>query len=322
LPGDLVSGEVVLGDRHWFAGLRDLNPLPTPWQQNDREAPPTLFAYLLKFLFGSPGDYVVGYLGATPGAPPGPLYTPWGNSSQFGPPDSRGYARGGPVWRRDYGQYSMFSFDRDLIDVLSPQVLMVPAERPAQGRLHIGDPRHSAVAEFLDVLGFIQASRTSDSNTRFLDVLSRQLHVPNDEVVGIAEELLDAKLVCTLGGKYEANPDVFGHPTWETTLPPQTTPLDYRFPPLHWFRGLDLDFAIIGDVLSAHASVDLQLLDEPGVPPLPTEAPPEVIPAPIRGAEELPPKTDGVLPPPPDKSNGGQGGGRGTLPPPTGGGGI
>lgn len=321
LPGDLISGEAVLGNRHWFVGLRDLNPLPAPWRSDNGPAPQTLFAYLLKYLFASPGDYVVGYLGATPLVPFGPLYTPWGNSPQFGPPDAAGYARGGPIWRRDYGQYSMFSFQRDLIETISPQVLMVPAERPAQGRLHIGDPRQSAVAEFLDMLGFVQATRTSDSNSRFLDVLSRQLHVPEDEVIGVAEELLDGKLVCALGGKYEANPDVFGHPTWQATLGPNARPNDYRFPPLQWFRGLDLDFAIVGDVASAHATLDLQLFDESGIPPLPAEAPPEVIPAPIRGAEEFPPPPPpggaGTLPPP-DGGRGGNNGG--TLPPPGGGG--
>mgnify|MGYP007059381853 CR=1 FL=1 len=306
LPGDLVSAELVLGERHWFAGLRDLNPLPAPWTANDDSRPLTLFAYLLKYLLGSPGDYIVGYLGATP-VVPGPLVTPWFRSPQFGPQDQAGYARGGPVWRRDYGQYSVFSFQRDLIEAISPQVLMVPAERPAQGRLHIGDPRQSSVAEFLDMLGFIQASRTSDANTRFLDVLSRQLGVADEDAISVAEELLDAELVCTLGGEYEPNHDAFGHPTWQTTLSPQARPADYRFPPLHWFRGLDLDFAIVGDVLSAHATLDLQLLDAPGVPPLPAETPPEIIPAPIRGAEEFPP------PPPP--------GGDGTLPPPTGDGG-
>ncbi|MDA7977352.1 MAG: hypothetical protein MPJ50_01125 [Pirellulales bacterium] len=306
LPGDLVSAELVLGDRHWFAGLRDLNPLPSPWQGANGSEPQSLFAYLLKFLFGSPGEYIVGYLGATPAVPAGPLFTPWGNSPQFGPPDAGGYAQGGPVWRRDYGDYSMFSFDRGLIEQISPQVLLVPAERPAQGRLHIGDPRQTAVAELLDLLGLMQASRTSDANTRFLDVLSRQLAVPDDQAIAIAEELLDAKMVCTLGGQYEPNPDAFGHPTWRTSLSAQSALPDYRFPPLQWFRGLDLDFAIVGDVLSAHATVDLQLIDEPGVPPLPAEIPPEVIPALIRGAEELPP--------PPDRSRGGKGDGTQTPP--------
>ena len=85
-----------------------------------------------------------------------------------------------------------------------------------------------------------------------------------------AEFLLDAKLICPLGGKYvlrEANGEP---PHWTSTALEQNrnagrppckvhAPAGYQSPPLSWFRGLDLDATMTEKNVSAHAEVIMQM---------------------------------------------------------------
>ena len=103
---------------------------------------------------------------------------------------------------------------------------------------------------------------------RFLHALDQQLHVPPAVCKEAAEFLLDAKLVCPLGGKYvlQDGNDEAAH--WTSTSLQGTAPggflhvhapEGYQSPPLSWFRGLRLDATMSEKSISAHADVIMQM---------------------------------------------------------------
>jgi hypothetical protein len=100
-----------------------------------------------------------------------------------------------------------------------------------------------------------------------LHQVTEQFHVPTDMAKTAAELLLDAKLICPLGGQYVYRPMPEGVGYWTSTalegtrrpglLRPQV-PEGYLAPPLNWFRGLNLDAALTDGSLSAHIELDMQ----------------------------------------------------------------
>ncbi len=261
LPGDLISIEAMVGNSHVFAGLRDLNPLPAPWEGGLLHAR-TVGGYLAEYLLSTPAEYLVGYIGGTRGG--GPLDRWFG--PPLGPPDPQGLSRApGGVWRLERDPYVLLSFHRNLLLSIVPLILFEDAPRPAQVRLHVGDLRQSNAAAFLNTLGYLRAQRTSEGNRRFLQSLARQMRVPAEECRQQAEYILDGQLVCTLGGQYELSRDRWRQGEWISVPAPggSLAPARYQFPPLGWFRGLDLDFALLGDTLGAHAELIVQLPSDP-----------------------------------------------------------
>lgn len=274
VPGDLISVEFILGGQHLFLGLRDLVPMPLPWVPTlgDQQ---TLETYLSRFLLDSPANYLMAYFGGT--SADGPLLD-WLGDQRFGEPAADGIARGGELYRLETPAFVAFSFQRDILEQVGPQLVFEEAPRPAQGRIHVGDLSRTNVAELLDTLGGIQAKRTSESNTFLMDSLIRQLRVAPEDAMQVAEQLLDARLVDALGGQYELRKDKWGHGQWVSTeLEKPRAEVSYQFPPLEWFRGLDADFALVDGLLSAHAIIDRQLEPDDIVPGLPE---PEIVPPP------------------------------------------
>ena len=54
--------------------------------------------------------------------------------------DAAGYASsplGG--WRRQFDRFTVFSFQREVLDEVTPQLRFQQAQRPAQVRLHVDD---------------------------------------------------------------------------------------------------------------------------------------------------------------------------------------
>jgi hypothetical protein len=261
LPGDLISIEAMVGNSHLFAGLRDLNPLPAPWEGGLLRAR-TVGGYLAEYLLSTPAEYLVGYLGGTRGG--GPLDRWFG--PPLGPPDPQGLSRApGGVWRLQRDPYVLLSFHRNVLLSIVPLILFEDAPRPAQVRLHVGDLRQSNTAAFLNTLGYLRAQRTSEGNRRFMQSLARQMRVAPEQCRQHAEYILDGQLQCTLGGEYRLSRDRWRQGEWVSVPPPgdSLAPGRYQFPPLGWFRGLDLDFALLGDTLAAHAELIVQLPDKP-----------------------------------------------------------
>jgi hypothetical protein len=262
IPGNMAAFEAVLPGQRLLGGVRDVVP---PMEIHSGR-----FFPFLKLR-----DTVIGYLGYQ--GERGPLgvldatFPPPGPN----PPGANGLSKNlFGLWRLVSGQFTLFSFQQDVLLGVAPQLRFEPAARAAQLRLHVGDLSSARITPFLNNLGFARTRDTALGNLRLLFALQQQLHVPAKDCKEAAELLLGAKLVCPLGGQYVLR-DVPGGPGrpaapggWTSTKlegaasPPGMrveAPQGYVAPPLNWFRGLDLDAALVGDVLSAHAELIMQM---------------------------------------------------------------
>jgi hypothetical protein len=132
----------------------------------------------------------------------------------------------------------------------------------------VEDVSQARITPALNDLGYARTCETSLHNLRFLHALDQQLHVPPAACKEAAEFLLDAKLICPLGGRYVLCEDEDKQPYWASTAlekaPPggllgAHAPQGYQSPPLSWFRGLDLDAAMTEKTISAHAEILMQM---------------------------------------------------------------
>ncbi|MGA2032354.1 MAG: hypothetical protein ABSG68_08875 [Thermoguttaceae bacterium] len=252
VPGDMAAGEFVMRNQRLLAGLRDVSPplaalegRPVAWTR----LRDTLVGYL--GTFGEPG--ILGLVNATiPSAP-----------------DANGYASNVlGLWRRQSDRFTVFSFQRDVLETVTPQLHFQDAPGAAQLRLHVGDVSHARITPLANQLAYARTRETSLGNLRLLQAMNQQLHVPPASCREAAEFLLAAKLVCPLGGQYVLREAPGGPARWTSTALEQQDagegllpgpPQGYVAPPLNWFRGLDLD-ATLGDAaLSAHAEIIMQL---------------------------------------------------------------
>ena len=201
IAGDMAAVDLVLTDQRIFAGLRDVGRPPA--------------ASMATWLpMGRLRDFLVGYVGTT-----GEL----GLLSVLNigiPPqsDAAGYAvspLGG--WRRQFDQFTVFSFQREVLEEVVPQLRFEPAQRPAQVRLRVDDVSHARITPALNDLGYARTRETSLGNLRLLHALDEQLHVPPAACKEAAEFLLDAKLICPLGGEYVLREQNGEPPHWTST---------------------------------------------------------------------------------------------------------
>jgi hypothetical protein len=252
IPGDMMAAEVVLSNQLLFGGIRDVG---TPFEVVGERVVPA----------GGLLNAIVGYVGTTGrlgflsllnlGIPPGA--------------DASGFARGrGPMCRYQNERFTVFSFQREVLAAVCPQLRFVQAERPAQLRLRVDDLSAARLTPMLNTMGFLRTRQTSLGNIRLMHALAQQLHVPGGDCKAAAELLLDAKLICPLGGEYAYQPTGDGLGRWTSTALGQggnqsflnvQVPQGYQAPPLNWFRGLVLDATMTDNTLSAHAEIVMQL---------------------------------------------------------------
>jgi hypothetical protein len=181
--------------------------------------------------------------------------------------DAAGYAMS-PIggWRRQFNGFTVFSFQREVLETVTPQLQFEKAERPAQVRLQIGDVTRARITPTLNDLGYARTRETSLNNLRLMHALDQQLHVPPAVCKEAAGFLLDAKLICPLGGQYVLRETPGSAPRWNSTVlekhDNQDTlrghaPEGYLSPPLNWFRGLDLDAVMNQKNISAHIELNM-----------------------------------------------------------------
>jgi hypothetical protein len=311
--GDMAAVELVLSNQRVFAGVRNLgrppavgtanphsgvplppmvpppppapgapeSPAPNAAESAPAHAPPLQWGGLAQAsgLFPDrPGllptgrlrDLLIGYIGTTDelgvlsllniGIPP--------------ESDPAGYASsplGG--WRRQFDRFTVFSFQREVLEEVTPQLRFRQARRPAQVRLYVDDVSQARITPPLNDFLYARTRQTSLSNLRLLQALNQQLHVPPAACQQTAESLLEAKLICPLGGKYVLREGERGEaPHWTSTaLGPAEpggflavrAPQGYQSPPLNWFRGLGLDATMNENTISLHAEIIMQMPPKP-----------------------------------------------------------
>ena len=251
LPGDGIAFEAVLTNQRLFGGLQEIHPPSSDWIDYG--------------LWRGIRDFLVGYVGTT-----GELgvLSLW-NVGINAPADERGYARGpAGMWRRQYGQFTLFSLQPDVLAVVAPELRFQEAERPAQVRLRVEDVTRARITPMLNNIGYARTRQTCLGNIRLMHDLAQQLHVPGEYCKHAAELLLDAKLICPLGGEYVFEEIPEGSGFWTSTaLGDQPTgglftteaPEGFLAPPLSWFRGLDADLTATPEALSIHAELVMQM---------------------------------------------------------------
>ncbi|MBN2581077.1 MAG: hypothetical protein JXB10_18990 [Pirellulales bacterium] len=253
VPGNLAAFDFVMPTQHIFGGLRDFGPPPR--QQFGRLLP-----------LGQLRNWLIGYLGTSGDL--GPLRF---LNLAFSSPDAYGFAFTplGGGWRRQFGPFTVFSFQHEVLAEVTPQIRFVPAERPAQLWLRIDDPTSARIMPLANNWAYHRTRETSLNNLRLMNALEQQLHVPPAGCKEAAEFLLDAKLICPLGGQYVMQKEGPDYGRWTSTaLAEQTSPESllfspappgYQAPPWNWFRGLKLDARMTEKNVSAHAEILMQL---------------------------------------------------------------
>jgi hypothetical protein len=255
-PGDIITAQAsVKGGlflpqiplHHLFLGIQDSEPLT--------DLPRGGLLQALAILQATPG-----YLGAWP-------KTGFLDALPLGlggtQPDSMGYSQlplG--IWRRQWDAFSVLSPDPDILAHASHHVVPENADNDAQVRVRIGDLSQARLRSWVNSLNHSRAYQASAGNAKLLHALSQQLAVPPEDALTVAEQLLDARLVCPLGGRYQLNATEGRAAVWKSDGWPETRDAgpspDYRAPILQWFRGLEAGLTKRGDRLVLHAELDMQ----------------------------------------------------------------
>lgn len=265
IDGNIASFEVALKDKFFFGGLQ--NSIPNPIQQ---ERPRLLERITSAALLQGellPRDLISGYMGYS--GTPGELLQLMDIGFQRRD-DAAGYARGiTGGWRRHFGPYTLYSQQRELLDRISPLLLMTPAPLPGQFRLDVKDLSRAKITPILNNIGFARTRNSSKGNVLLLNQLYTQLHVDGPECKNVAEELLHGVMICPLGGEYQFR--TYGRSSlgyWTSTALEQTrdngffatqAPAGFVSPPLDWLRGAELDALVAPDAVSIHIKIKMLL---------------------------------------------------------------
>jgi hypothetical protein len=255
-PDDLISVQASLAG-NMFTRSNDPHQLFLAIQSDippRTNLQPTSFVELYKLLRTTPG-----YLGAWPN--PGYLDS---FPALGGQPDAEGYTYSQllDLWRLQYDEYAVISFDKNRLQAARGWIQAVPAEYPAQLRVRIGDVANSNLRPWANVLFYERAWEASVANVRLINLLIQQMGVPPETALAQVEQLLGVKLLCPLGGEYVFSPMPNGNSAWQSTAWPSfddpQIPAEYLAPLMTWFRGMTLDVYQRDTLFVVHATLDIQ----------------------------------------------------------------
>lgn len=261
------------GDYHLFGGIKDMTP-------PDSDETQGLFK-TLQALRAAPA-----YIGAWP--KPGLIeQLPLGLGRALATPDYAGYSRMvGGLWRWQDGAFSLLSFNRSILDGAVPQLNAVETRDMAQARLQIANLSGSQLTDWINRKWYARGWKSSQGNARLLDAVHQQLKVAPEDCLEVAQNLLDVRLQCPLGGTYELSTRNAGSiGWWQSTAWQQATwelpgrpipPPDYQAPWIEWFRGAKVhvtqqpnSLAVVGEL-----NLEMQPLSVDLTPSIPTMLPP------------------------------------------------
>ncbi len=193
-----------------------------------------------------------------------------------GQPDEFGYtySRLLDLWRLEWGEFALVSFDRERLERLKPQLQLIPSERPAHVRFRVGDLANSNLRDWASAVNYRRSWETSIANTRLLNMLTQQFGIQPEITRDVAEQLLNVDLVCSLGGEYQpyalsSGRTVWGSSAWPSFASPQMPP-GYSAPFLNWFRGVELEVTKAPSRFSVHGYIDIQRDEETARSKLPS----------------------------------------------------
>ncbi len=128
------------------------------------------------------------------------------------------------MWRRQFADFTLLSFHPEILAQVSPQLQFVKAERPAQVWLHADDLANSTLAPLINAYGYRQSRQIALGNTRFMNMLIEQLHVPPAEALSTGERSAECQVRRALGGEYELRQWEGGVQNWVATAPGRSPP--------------------------------------------------------------------------------------------------
>ncbi|WP_144059926.1 hypothetical protein [Rhodopirellula sallentina] len=252
-----VTNDTLGPPTHLFAGIKDSHP-PQP-----------------EAFDGILGSYqalktLPGYLGAWPF--PGTLDRlplGLGRGQPVGPNMSRLL---GGIYRYTGGEFSILSFQPDLLAQTVPLLAAEEVSDSAQLRAHIGNLKGSQLEGWVNEFLYQRASATSAAGAEFLATLSSQLgNAPEkrtpEDVLEQAKLILGGDVQCALGGTYRPLPALAGSTGkthWVSTAwgdgnlaPPTLPPAEYQAPIMQWFRGADATVTQYENRLVADAVIEI-----------------------------------------------------------------
>jgi hypothetical protein len=249
IPGDAVALELLLPGQRLFAGIQAVGP-----------AMEIVRGELLPL--GRLRNLLIGYIGTN--GDPGILNLFRRRVATVTVEGPRAPDAG--LLERRADQFTILSFQPEILDLVASHLKFEDAPRAAQVRFRIADLAETKVAEFANTWGYYRSRETAMGNLRLVHQVIEQFHVPPEKALDAAELLLAARLVCPLGGQYvyRKSPDGTGHYTSTeieraagSFLQPQVPP-GFVAPPLNWLRRMDVDALLEPKALSLHAEVLMQ----------------------------------------------------------------
>ena len=167
----------------------------------------------------------------------------------------------------DTNEFSFLSFDKQIIREVAPEMVLGTASEPAQLRVQVGNIKESRFGQWADDLDFQRAWETSVGNIRLMHLLTQQLRIPPAEAEATVERLLNAKLICPLGGEYRVVDNSDGTQRWISSAWQDGKPAArkrYVSPLMNWLRGLSMRLTIEDDRIVAFGTLDIEREKRPG----------------------------------------------------------
>ena len=157
--------------------------------------------------------------------------------------------------------FSLLSFDKQILADVAPKLSVERVETPSQVHVRVGDIKESKFGKWAGDLDFQRAWDTSMGNVHLMHLLKQQLRVPLPEAESTAERILNAKLICPLGGKYQTQQEPDGSTRWASTAGldgVEACRADYVSPLMAWLRGLEFQVTIEEDRIVAEGTLDIE----------------------------------------------------------------
>ena len=166
------------------------------------------------------------------------------------------------LWRLQWGAFSILSFDQPRLENLKSHLKIVDSERSAQIRLTVEDLSQSALKDWANTVNYRRAWQTSVSNIQMLNLAVQQFRITPEQASIVMQRMLDAELVCSLGGEYQLAKTPSGRSIWVSSKWPSflnpVLPPKHIAPFLTWFRGLELEVSKAETQFSIHGFLDIQ----------------------------------------------------------------